>query len=81
MKKRIKMEVKKGDKVLFYADGSFATGAGKIPKNAKLTFGIVKEIASPSYVDMLCQGKGLDYRVSKNGIVKRLGNVFEENEG
>ncbi len=74
------MKVKKGDKVLFYADCSFATGAGKIPKDTKLTFGIVKEIYSPLYIDMLCQGSNLDYRVSKNGIVKRLGNVFEENE-
>lgn len=74
------MELKKGDKVLFCADSSFATGAGKIPKSAKLTFGIVKEIYSPLYVDILVKGNGPDYRVNKNGIIKRLGNVFEESE-
>ncbi len=72
------MEVKKGDKVLFYADSSRATGAGRIDIDAKLTFGIVKRIGPSGFVDILCQGESADYRAFKNSITKRLGNVFED---
>lgn len=65
------MQVVKGDKVLFQQNKR--PGEACEPDG----IGIVKCFPRPAVVDLLCQGEGLDYRVSIDMIKEVYGNVFE----
>lgn len=66
------MTVRKGDKVLFQKEKR--TGD---PRDSD-AIGIVKSFPRPGLVDLLCEGKGADYRTSVGNIKKVYGNVFDE---